>query len=65
MNLENHCLLCHKRKNQVQWLKPIYDWYKPDKLTGYYCEKHYPEVKFHHSQQKEAYEEMVKRMEGK
>ena len=60
MNRDNYCLYCQKRKHEVEWLKAIYDWHKPDELTGYYCEKHYDGVMALHRKQKWAYDEMMK-----
>ncbi|MEC0276895.1 hypothetical protein [Peribacillus frigoritolerans] len=56
MNPENYCLYCQVRKGQAKWLKPIYDWRDPDKLVGYYCEKHYAGVYSFEMKQKAAYE---------
>ncbi|MDF0725583.1 hypothetical protein PY093_02500 [Cytobacillus sp. S13-E01] len=48
-----YCLYCMKRDNKVKSLKPVYD-LTDQKLVGYYCEIHYPEIiKFQNLQEAE------------
>ncbi|WMX58985.1 hypothetical protein [Peribacillus sp. R9-11] len=59
MSLEKYCLYCQRRFPQVEYLKPIYSWTNGE-LEGYFCERHFDQVKAFNMNQKEAYEKYNK-----
>lgn len=62
MDITKHCLYCHRTKEKVGELKPIYDWHN-DSLVGYYCKEHYGGVKSFQAKQKSAYEDYMRRQQ--
>ncbi|WHY54316.1 hypothetical protein [Peribacillus simplex] len=60
MSLEKYCLYCQRRFPQVEYLKPIYSWTNGE-LEGYFCERHYEQVRDFNNRQKQAYEDYNKR----
>ena len=57
--LENNCLYCHRSRDRVKWLLPLYSW-TDGKVEGYFCEQHYYQVKAFNDRQKKAYEDYNK-----